>query len=205
MSTVCTRSGLIENDDMPSSYFPPWMPGMMPEKALFWNSAVSPSFCAMAVPRSTSMPMIVVPSGAGELVRRVRRVRAEHDLAVRGDALRHLRGERVVLRRGGERTRRGGTRRTWAQRTTRCRCRQPRTRRGRRRAQHRRVRRGVGGGATRKQPPDGPWVRRGCSHFRPRRAHHCARVVTEHLSTGEEFTAVSHTVIRPDCMVTVAG
>ena len=64
MSTVCTRSGLIENDDMPSSYFPPWMPGMMPGKALFWNSAVSPSFCATAVPRSTSMPMIVVPSGA---------------------------------------------------------------------------------------------------------------------------------------------
>ena len=63
MSTVCTRSGLIENDDMPSSYLPPWMPGMMPGKALFWNSAVSPSFCATAVPRSTSMPMIVVPSG----------------------------------------------------------------------------------------------------------------------------------------------
>ena len=37
---------------------------MMPGKALFWNSAVSPSFCATAVPRSTSIPTIVVPSGA---------------------------------------------------------------------------------------------------------------------------------------------
>ena len=55
------------------------------------------------------------------------------------------------------------------------------------------------------QPPDGPWVRRGCSHFRPRRAHRCARVVTEHLSTCEEFTAVSHTVIPRDCAVTVGG
>src|SRR3954471_4238974 len=63
MSTVCRRSGLIENDDIPSSYLPPWMPGMMPGKALFWNSAVSPSFCATAVPRSMSMPSIVVPSG----------------------------------------------------------------------------------------------------------------------------------------------
>ena len=52
----------------------------------------------------------------GELVRRVRRVGAEHDLAVGGHALRDLRGERVVLgrrwgsRRGGAGGRRGGRR-----------------------------------------------------------------------------------------------
>ncbi len=62
MSTVWTRSSLIENEDMPSSYLAPSMPGMIPENALFWNSAVRPSFCATAVPRSTSMPMIVLPS-----------------------------------------------------------------------------------------------------------------------------------------------
>jgi hypothetical protein len=62
MSTVCTRSSLIENEDMPSSYLAPAIPGMIPENALFWNSAVSPSFCATAVPSSTSQPMMVLPS-----------------------------------------------------------------------------------------------------------------------------------------------
>ena len=62
MSTVWTRSSLIENEDMPSSYLAPSMPGMIPENAAFSNSAVRPSFCATALPRSTSMPMIVLPS-----------------------------------------------------------------------------------------------------------------------------------------------
>ena len=62
MSTVCRRSGVTENDDIPSSNLPLAMPGMMPSKLLFWNSAVRPSFWATAVPRSTSIPMILVLS-----------------------------------------------------------------------------------------------------------------------------------------------
>jgi hypothetical protein len=53
---------LSVNDDMPSSYFLAAMPGRMPSNALFWNSTSSPSFWPTAFPRSTSIPMIVVPS-----------------------------------------------------------------------------------------------------------------------------------------------
>ena len=62
MSTTFSRSALSVNDDMPSSYFLAAMPGRMPSNALFWNSTSRPSFWPMALPRSTSMPMIVVPS-----------------------------------------------------------------------------------------------------------------------------------------------
>src|SRR5688572_10365373 len=62
MSTVCTRSSLIENEDMPSSYLAPAIPGMIPENALFWNSAVSPSFCAAAVPK-TILPSAETAAG----------------------------------------------------------------------------------------------------------------------------------------------
>jgi len=61
MSTCFSRSLLSVNDDMPKSYFLAAMPGRMPSNALFWNSTSSPSFWPMALPRSTSMPMIVVP------------------------------------------------------------------------------------------------------------------------------------------------
>ena len=62
MSTCFSRSALSVNDDMPSSYFLAAMPGRMPSNALFWNSTSNPSFWPTALPRSTSMPMIVVPS-----------------------------------------------------------------------------------------------------------------------------------------------
>ena len=62
MSTTFSRSALSVNDDMPSSYFLAAMPGRMPSNALFWNSTSRPSFWPTALPRSTSMPMIVVPS-----------------------------------------------------------------------------------------------------------------------------------------------
>jgi hypothetical protein len=64
MSTTFSRSALSVNEDMPSSYFLAAMPGRMPSNALFWNSTCRPSFWPMALPRSTSMPMIVVPSAA---------------------------------------------------------------------------------------------------------------------------------------------
>ena len=64
MSTCFSRSALSVNDDMPSSYFLAAMPGRMPSNALFWNSTSRPSFWPTALPRSTSMPMIVVPSAS---------------------------------------------------------------------------------------------------------------------------------------------
>ena len=57
-STVASRSLESVNDDMPSSYLLP-MDGMMLSNFDSWNSAVSPSFLAIAVPRSTSKPMIL--------------------------------------------------------------------------------------------------------------------------------------------------
>ena len=57
-STVASRSLESVNDDMPSSYLLP-IDGMMLSNFDSWNSAVSPSFLAIAVPRSTSKPMIL--------------------------------------------------------------------------------------------------------------------------------------------------
>ena len=120
--------------------------------------------------------------GVDELVRRVRRVRAERRSCRRRRRRRHHRGQRRVLLDGGER---GSTRRRpppWARRPTAAvaACPAP-GEDGGERSQASAA--GSWRGSDAEAPPDGPWVRRGCSHFRPRRAHRCARVVTEHLST----------------------
>ena len=97
MSTIFSRSALSVNDDMPSSYFPAAMPGMMPSNALFWNSTFRPSFCADGVAEVDVHADDRRAVGVDELVRRVRRVRADDDLAVGRDVGRHHRGQRVVL------------------------------------------------------------------------------------------------------------
>ena len=127
MSTCFSRSALSVNDDMPSSYFLAAMPGRMPSNALFWNSTSRPSFWPTALPRSTSMPMIVVPSvstnslGAYDA--------SEPTTILPSDAIvgRHQLGQRLVLLHGrcGVGARRPGL----AGRRRRCRYRLPRIRR----------------------------------------------------------------------------
>lgn len=57
MSTDCSRSALMLNDEIPISYFLAPRPGMMPSNEEFWNSICTPSTWPMAVPRSTSKPV----------------------------------------------------------------------------------------------------------------------------------------------------
>ena len=61
-STVASRSLVSVNDDMPMLYLPPASAGMISSNVTFWKFAFRPSFAAMALPRSTSMPMMVLPS-----------------------------------------------------------------------------------------------------------------------------------------------
>src|SRR5260370_35029412 len=64
MSTVFLRSGLIVNDDTPTSYLAVSTPAMMLPNGAVTNCAVSPSFAATALNTSTSKPSIVLPSAA---------------------------------------------------------------------------------------------------------------------------------------------
>jgi hypothetical protein len=57
-STVFSRSLLSVNEDMPSSYRVP-SAGRIASNFDSWNSAVNPSFLAIAVPRATSNPTIL--------------------------------------------------------------------------------------------------------------------------------------------------
>src|SRR6476469_5378612 len=60
---VCfNRSGLMVNDETPTSYLPEEMPGMIEPNGVGTNVALSPSFAATARNRSTSKPIAVLPS-----------------------------------------------------------------------------------------------------------------------------------------------
>ena len=58
-STVCSRSLLSVNDDMPTLKVPPWIDGMILAKSASRYSGVSPSVAAIAFIRSTSNPTIL--------------------------------------------------------------------------------------------------------------------------------------------------
>ena len=58
-STVCSRSLVSVNDDMPTLKVPPWMEGMILAKSASRYSAVRPRVAAIAFIRSTSKPTIL--------------------------------------------------------------------------------------------------------------------------------------------------
>src|SRR5690349_14258739 len=62
MLTAFLRSGLMVNEETPTSYLPEVTPRMMVSKPAFWNWALRPSLAATALKRSTSMPTMVLPS-----------------------------------------------------------------------------------------------------------------------------------------------
>ena len=62
MFACCMRSGLIVNEETPTSYLPEPTPAMIESNDAVWKSASRPSFCATALNRSTSKPTIVSPS-----------------------------------------------------------------------------------------------------------------------------------------------
>src|SRR3954467_125810 len=64
MLAWASRSGLIVNDETPASYLPEPTPAMIESNGAVWNLALSPSFWATSVNRSTSNPTIVWPSSA---------------------------------------------------------------------------------------------------------------------------------------------
>src|SRR5688500_15785991 len=64
MVACASRSGLIVNDETPTSYLPEPTPAMIESNGAVWNSASRPSFFATSVNRSTSKPMTVSPSSA---------------------------------------------------------------------------------------------------------------------------------------------
>ena len=57
-STCCSRSLLSVNDDIPMSYVPPWIDGMILSNADGRYSGVTPSTAVTALRRSTSNPMM---------------------------------------------------------------------------------------------------------------------------------------------------
>src|SRR5450631_2562181 len=61
-STVASRFFVSVNDDMPMLYLSAASAGMIASNVTFWKLALRPSFAAMALPRSTSRPMMVLPS-----------------------------------------------------------------------------------------------------------------------------------------------
>ena len=66
-STVCSRSLVSVNDDMPTLKVPPWIDGMILAKSASRYSAVRPSVAAIAFIRSTSKPTILPLSSLNSL------------------------------------------------------------------------------------------------------------------------------------------
>jgi hypothetical protein len=64
MFACASRSALTVNDETPASYLPEPTPAMMESNEAVWKFALSPSFCATSLKRSTSKPWIVEPSAA---------------------------------------------------------------------------------------------------------------------------------------------
>src|SRR3954452_3969710 len=59
-----SRSALTVNDETPTLYLPEVTPGMIASNLADSHCVVRPSFCATALNRSTSKPMIVLPSAS---------------------------------------------------------------------------------------------------------------------------------------------
>jgi len=64
MSTVCSRTLLSVNEEIPTSNLPDVSPGMIVEKLVFTKLKSSPRTAPMDLPKSTLIPMMVLLSVA---------------------------------------------------------------------------------------------------------------------------------------------